>query len=56
MRTTLLSLMMIAPTLFAQDGAHCRDVGGTVQTNFLDQTTTLGTATGDLAGGPAWTF
>ncbi len=29
---------------------HCRSIGGTVTTNFIDQTTTLGTATGDLAG------
>ena len=29
---------------------QCRPVGGTVMTNLIDQTTTLGTATGDLRG------
>ncbi|MFZ0592785.1 MAG: hypothetical protein WAM39_20160 [Bryobacteraceae bacterium] len=51
MRKTLLSLVMIMPCMFAQDGANCKDVGGGILTNFVDQTTTLGTATGDLAGG-----
>jgi hypothetical protein len=52
MRATLLSCLMIAPCLFAQGGAsNCKDVGGAILTNFIDQTTTLGTATGDLAGG-----
>jgi hypothetical protein len=36
---------VIAPTLLAQGGANCKNVGGAVLTNFLDQTTTLGTAT-----------
>jgi hypothetical protein len=29
---------------------HCRSVSGTVMTNLISQTTTLGTATGDLGG------
>ena len=29
---------------------HCRPIGGTLMTNFIDQNTTLGTVTGDLAG------
>jgi hypothetical protein len=29
---------------------HCKPVGGTVMTNLISQTTTLGTATGDLGG------
>jgi hypothetical protein len=33
-----------------ESGRQCRSVGGTVTTNFLSETTTLGTATGDLRG------
>jgi hypothetical protein len=33
-----------------QASPHCAPVGGTVATNFIDQTTTLGVATGDLRG------
>ena len=51
MRKTLLSVFMIAPCLLAQGGVQCQDVGGTVLTNFIDQSTTLGVATGDLRGG-----
>src|SRR5215470_2694497 len=29
---------------------HCAPVGGTVMTNFINSSTTLGTATGDLQG------
>lgn len=31
--------------------ASCRNVGGTISTNFLNPTTTFGSATGDLGGG-----
>jgi hypothetical protein len=31
--------------------AECRKVGGTITTNFLNPTTTFGSATGDLSGG-----
>jgi len=51
MRATLLSLVMLGPCLFAQGGANCKDVGGAILTNFVDPTTTLGGATGDLRGG-----
>jgi hypothetical protein len=51
MRRSLIILAMIAPAVLAQGGANCREVGGAILTNFLDQTTTLGTATGDLKGG-----
>ena len=51
MRATLLSVLMIAPCVFAQGGVTCKQVGGAVLTNFIDPTTTLGTATGDLRGG-----
>jgi hypothetical protein len=33
------------------EASRCRDVGGAILTNFVNQTTTLGTATGDLRGG-----
>ena len=51
MRKSLMILVVMAPALLAQGGANCRDVSGAILTNFLDQTTTLGTATGDLKGG-----
>ena len=44
-------LILMTHPLFAQGGANCRTIGGAVLTNFLDQATTLGTATGDLKGG-----
>ena len=34
----------------AKTRVECIQVGGTVMTNFIDETTTLGTATGDLRG------
>jgi hypothetical protein len=49
--TLLLSLVVMAHIALAQDGANCREVGGAILTNFLDQATTLGAATGDLKGG-----
>ena len=51
MRTTLLPFLTIVPCLFAQGGANCQPVGGGVLTNFVESTTTLGSATGDLRGG-----
>lgn len=35
----------------AHAGSNCQHVGGVISTNFLDPNTTLGSATGDLAGG-----
>jgi hypothetical protein len=51
MRKSLMIFVVMAPALLAQGGANCKNVGGAVLTNFLDPTTTLGTATGDLKGG-----
>ncbi len=51
MRIILLSILIIGPCLHAQGGANCKEVGGAILTDFVDQTTTLGTATGDLKGG-----
>jgi hypothetical protein len=45
--------LMITPALFAQwdsSQRHCRAVGGSILTNFIDPSDTLGTATGDLKG------
>jgi hypothetical protein len=42
-----------AVTGFAGDGGNCRDVGGGVLTNFLDQTHAQGPITGDLRGAVA---
>ena len=43
-------LCLIATSCLLAHAGNCRQVGGTVSTNFLDSTTTFGTATGDLAG------
>ena len=51
MRRILLSLLIVVPSLFAQNTPDCKQVGGAILTNFIDPTTTLGTATGDLRGG-----
>ena len=49
MRKTFV-LCLIATTCLLAHAGNCRQVGGTVSTNFLDSTTTFGTVTGDLAG------
>jgi hypothetical protein len=46
----VLAMFMVVPCLVAED-PHCKQVGGAISTNFLDASTTLGTATGDLKGG-----
>jgi hypothetical protein len=51
MNKILLPFLLIAPSLFAQGGFNCKPVSGAISTNFIDQKTTLGTATGDLRGG-----
>lgn len=54
MRKIWITLLMIAPCLFAQGDpalSYSREVSGAILTNFLTQTTTLGTVTGDLKGG-----
>lgn len=50
MQRTLLLFVFGASFLFAQSDRHCVQVGGAISTNFLDPTTTFGTATGDLKG------
>jgi hypothetical protein len=46
----IVSMFLAAvPELFAGN-PHCKQVGGAISTNFLDASTTLGTATGDLKG------
>ena len=39
------------PAVAQAEDIHCVQVGGGIVTNFLDNTETLGTATGDLSGG-----
>jgi len=39
------------PASAEAEDSHCVQVGGGIVTNFLDNTETLGTATGDLSGG-----
>ena len=53
MRNVLLGLILFSlpGLLAAQATADCRQVGGTISTNFLNANTTFGSATGDLAGG-----
>jgi len=51
MRTMIFALFMAAPHLFGSDAPRCELVGGAISTNFLDQTSTQGVATGSLAGG-----
>jgi hypothetical protein len=54
MRKMWVLSLLIAPVLFAGEDSSektCRDVGGSISTNFIDPTDTLGTATGDLGGG-----
>jgi hypothetical protein len=51
MRTIPLLILITASCVFADDASHCRDVAGGILTNFIDSTDTLGTSTGDLAGG-----
>ena len=54
MRKLSILLLLTVPLLLARDDSserHCQAVGGSISTNFLDPTDTLGTATGDLGGG-----
>ncbi len=51
MRKAIFFFVIAIPSLFVQAEPHCRQVGGTISTNFLNPTTTLGTASGDLRGG-----
>ncbi|MBV9275068.1 MAG: hypothetical protein JO333_14305 [Verrucomicrobia bacterium] len=62
MRNLWIALLVMTPCLFAYGGDNnCKEVSGGIVTNFLTESgtvngqtfvfTTLGTATGDLAGG-----
>ena len=54
MRKFSILFLLTVPLLLAGDDSserHCQAVGGSISTNFLDPTDTLGTATGDLGGG-----
>ena len=51
MRRILVVCLLGMATLFARAAQECRTVGGTISTNFVNPTTTFGSATGDLAGG-----
>lgn len=51
MRFAGLLFLISSSCLFAQSEQACHEVGGGITTNFVDATDTLGTATGDLAGG-----
>lgn len=50
-RFVWLFLVAAACSLNAQNPVRCHAVGGGITTNFIDATDTLGSATGDLAGG-----
>jgi len=51
MRKMLLICLLGITSLATQASTSCHPVGGTILTNFVDSTTTIGSATGDLAGG-----
>ena len=50
MRRMLVVCLLGSASLFARAASNCHAVGGAVSTNFVNATTTSGTATGDLAG------
>ncbi len=49
----LSCVLLTVSALCAQDASerHCKPVSGSILTNFVDPTDTLGTATGDFKGG-----
>ena len=51
MRKLFVICLLGGASLVAQASTSCHPVGGTILTNFVDSTTTIGSATGDLAGG-----
>jgi len=51
MKNVWMPFLILALGLCANGETHCQHVGGAVATNFIDSSTTLGTATGDLKGG-----
>lgn len=50
MRRMLVVCLLGMASLLARAASECRTVGGSISTNFVNATTTAGTATGDLAG------
>ncbi len=50
MMRALVACLLGMTCVAAQAVTNCHHVGGTISTNFLDASTTFGTATGDLAG------
>ena len=50
MRRVLVVWLLGTASLLARAASDCRTVGGAISTNFVNATTTSGTATGDLAG------
>ncbi len=50
MRRMLVVCLLGMASLLARAASECRTVGGSISTNFVNATTTSGTATGDLAG------
>jgi len=46
----ILVVCLLGMASFLARAAECRAVGGAISTNFVNATTTSGTATGDLAG------
>ncbi|HLH02853.1 MAG TPA: hypothetical protein VKX25_08785 [Bryobacteraceae bacterium] len=51
MRLRGLLFLLVSSCLFAEGEQACHKVGGGISTNFVDAVDTLGSATGDLAGG-----
>lgn len=51
MRTAGLLFLLATCCAAAQAGPACREVAGGIVTNFVDSSDTLGSASGDLAGG-----
>lgn len=51
MRKLFVICLLGMASLVAKASSGCHPVGGTILTNFVDSTTTIGSATGDLAGG-----
>ena len=50
MRRMLVVCLLGMASLLARAASNCRAIGGSISTNFVNATTTAGTATGDLAG------
>jgi len=51
MRKVFVVCLLATANLLARAASDCRGVGGTISTNFVSASATLGSATGDLSGG-----